>query len=75
MMRGLGMEVSAVGVARAYADFLDVLVIDQQDAALAALGALDQPADRRQLALAFQEAPSSHRSRLAQRSTKITGRQ
>lgn len=36
MMRGLGMEVSAVGVARAYADFLDVLVIDEQDAALAA---------------------------------------
>jgi LPPG:FO 2-phospho-L-lactate transferase len=35
MMRGLGMEVSAVGVARAYADFLDVLVIDQQDADLA----------------------------------------
>ena len=36
MMRGLGMEVSAVGVARAYADFLDVLVIDDQDAGLAA---------------------------------------
>lgn len=36
MMRGLGMEVSAVGVARAYADFLDVLVIDQQDDDLAA---------------------------------------
>ncbi|MGE3271150.1 MAG: 2-phospho-L-lactate transferase CofD family protein, partial [Chloroflexota bacterium] len=36
MMRGLGMEVSAVGVARAYADFLDVLVIDQQDSDLAA---------------------------------------
>ena len=36
MMRGLGMEVSAVGVARAYADFLDVLVIDNQDADLAA---------------------------------------
>jgi LPPG:FO 2-phospho-L-lactate transferase len=35
MMRGLGMEVSAVGVARAYADFLDVLVIDRQDAELA----------------------------------------
>lgn len=35
MMRGLGMEVSPVGVARAYADFLDVLVLDQQDAALA----------------------------------------
>ena len=36
MMRGLGMEVSAVGIARAYADFLDVLVIDQQDDDLAA---------------------------------------
>jgi LPPG:FO 2-phospho-L-lactate transferase len=35
MMRGLGMEVSAAGVARAYADFLDVLVIDNQDAELA----------------------------------------
>jgi LPPG:FO 2-phospho-L-lactate transferase len=34
MMRGMGMEVSAVGVARAYADFLDVLV--KQDAGLAA---------------------------------------
>jgi LPPG:FO 2-phospho-L-lactate transferase len=30
------MEVSAVGVARAYADFLDVLVIDNQDTDLAA---------------------------------------
>src|SRR3954449_600959 len=35
MMRGLGMEVSAVGVAQAYADFLDVLVIDEQDRELA----------------------------------------
>jgi len=35
MMRGLGMEVSAVGVARAYADFLDVLVVDEQDRDLA----------------------------------------
>jgi LPPG:FO 2-phospho-L-lactate transferase len=35
MMRGLGMEVSAVGVARAYADFLDALVLDEQDRALA----------------------------------------
>jgi LPPG:FO 2-phospho-L-lactate transferase len=35
MMRGLGMEVSAVGVARAYANFLDVLILDQQDAELA----------------------------------------
>jgi LPPG:FO 2-phospho-L-lactate transferase len=34
LMRGLGMEVSAVGVARCYRDFLDVLVIDEQDAHL-----------------------------------------
>jgi LPPG:FO 2-phospho-L-lactate transferase len=31
LMRGLGMEVSAVGVARCYRDFLDVMVIDKQD--------------------------------------------
>ncbi len=35
MMRGLGMEVSAVGVATAYRDFLNVLVLDEQDRALA----------------------------------------
>ena len=35
LMRGLGIEVSAVGVARCYRDFLDVMVIDQQDAQLA----------------------------------------
>lgn len=35
MMRGLGWEVSAVGVAEAYRDVLDVMVIDQIDAALA----------------------------------------
>jgi LPPG:FO 2-phospho-L-lactate transferase len=34
LMRGLGMEVSAVGVARCYRDFLDVMVIDEQDAHL-----------------------------------------
>lgn len=34
LMRGLHMEVSAVGVARHYRDFLDVMVIDQQDARL-----------------------------------------
>ncbi len=34
LMRGLGMDVSAVGVARCYRDFLDVMVIDQQDAQL-----------------------------------------
>lgn len=34
LMSGLHMEVSAVGVARYYRDFLDVMVIDQQDAHL-----------------------------------------
>jgi LPPG:FO 2-phospho-L-lactate transferase len=36
MMLALGHEPSAVGVARLYADFLDVLVLDDVDAALAA---------------------------------------
>ncbi|MBV9227763.1 MAG: 2-phospho-L-lactate transferase, partial [Chloroflexi bacterium] len=31
LLRGLGMEVSAVGVTRCYRDFLDVMVIDNQD--------------------------------------------
>ena len=35
IMAGLGQEVSVVGVARAYREFCDVLVIDQQDEALA----------------------------------------
>ncbi len=34
LMRGMGREVSAVGVARCYRDFLDVMVIDEQDADL-----------------------------------------
>ncbi len=34
LMSGLGMEVSAVGVARCYRDFLDVMIIDEQDAHL-----------------------------------------
>jgi len=34
LMSGLGMEVSAVGVARCYRDFLDEMVIDEQDAHL-----------------------------------------
>lgn len=34
LMSGMHMEVSAVGVARYYRDFLDVMVIDQQDAHL-----------------------------------------
>jgi LPPG:FO 2-phospho-L-lactate transferase len=35
LLRGMGREVSPVGVARCYRDFLDVMVIDEQDAALA----------------------------------------
>lgn len=35
MLRGLGFEASAVGVAQCYRDFLDVLIIDQVDEALA----------------------------------------
>lgn len=31
-MRKQGLEVSAAGVARAYADFLDVLIVDERDA-------------------------------------------
>ena len=34
-MASLGMTPTAVGVAEAYADFLDVLVIDEEDRALA----------------------------------------
>ncbi len=32
LMRGLGLEVSSAGVARLYRDFLDVMVIDTEDA-------------------------------------------
>lgn len=39
LMRGMGMEVSAVGVTRCYRDFLDVMVIDNQDAQL--VGAIE----------------------------------
>jgi len=39
LMRGMGMEVSAVGVTRCYRDFLDVMVIDHQDASL--VGAIE----------------------------------
>jgi LPPG:FO 2-phospho-L-lactate transferase len=35
MMRALGWEVSAFGVAQAYRDFLDIMVIDEADAELA----------------------------------------
>ena len=35
LLAGLGLEVSAYAVAKLYADFLDVFIIDQKDAALA----------------------------------------
>jgi LPPG:FO 2-phospho-L-lactate transferase len=35
MMKSLGMRVSALGVAELYRDFLDVLILDRQDARLA----------------------------------------
>lgn len=35
MLASLGYEVSAAGIAKLYADFLDVLVLDEQDASLA----------------------------------------
>jgi LPPG:FO 2-phospho-L-lactate transferase len=35
MLRGLGHEVSPVGVARLYKDFVDVFVIDERDARMA----------------------------------------
>jgi LPPG:FO 2-phospho-L-lactate transferase len=34
MLASLGHEVSPVGVARLYADFLDVMVLDERDATL-----------------------------------------
>jgi LPPG:FO 2-phospho-L-lactate transferase len=40
MLRGLGLEVSAFGVAQLYADFLDTFVIDDKDAA--AKGRIEQ---------------------------------
>lgn len=42
LMRAVGLEVSVVGVAQAYRDFLDILVIDQVDSGLqAAIEAVD----------------------------------
>ncbi|MEX1255552.1 MAG: 2-phospho-L-lactate transferase [Dehalococcoidia bacterium] len=74
MMTSLGYESSALGVARLYADFLDALVLDEQDASLASevesLGVravvtdtiMRDPASRRALAeatLAAARAPEA----------------
>jgi LPPG:FO 2-phospho-L-lactate transferase len=37
MMRDLGHEVSAAGVARMYRDFAEVFVLDEEDARMAAM--------------------------------------
>ena len=72
MLASLGHEVSAVGVAALYADFLDVLVIDDQDAGLAprvaALGVrpavaqtiMRDPAAKAALARAVLDAAHPH---------------
>jgi LPPG:FO 2-phospho-L-lactate transferase len=71
MLASLGHESSALGVARLYADFLDVLVLDEQDASLApaveSLGVrpavtdtiMRDPASRRALAETTMRAASS----------------
>jgi LPPG:FO 2-phospho-L-lactate transferase len=52
MMRDQGLDASAAAVARLYADFLDVIVIDDVDAGLAAeIEAIKLPAGRRGLAV------------------------
>ena len=52
MLRDQGLEVSATSVARLYTDFLDAMVIDEVDAALAPeIEALDVPAGRQRLAV------------------------
>ena len=68
MLRGLGHEVSAVGVARLYRDFVDLYVLDRRDADLvpqiAALGMrtlvadtiMSSPARARRLARAVLKA-------------------
>jgi LPPG:FO 2-phospho-L-lactate transferase len=68
MLRGLGHEVSAVGVAQLYRDFVDLFVLDERDAALApriaALGMrplvtdtiMRSPAQSRRLARAVIDA-------------------
>lgn len=78
MLAGLGHDVSTLGVARLYADLLDGLVLDEEDAALApaieALGLrtlvtrtiMGGDADRQRLAeetLAFARSFSAHEGR------------
>lgn len=60
MMASLGMEPNAAGVAKAYADFLEVLLIDEVDAGLA--GAVEGAGVRAVVAQTIMRGPSEKRA-------------
>lgn len=60
MMASLGMVASAAGVAEAYADFLDVLVIDEEDRALA--GEVEMAGVRAVVAQTIMRGPAEKRA-------------
>jgi LPPG:FO 2-phospho-L-lactate transferase len=60
MMASLGMTPTAAGVAEAYADFLDVLVIDEEDRALA--GAVEAAGVRAVVAQTIMSGPAEKRA-------------
>ena len=60
MMASLGMTPTAVGVAEAYADFLDVLVIDEEDAELAS--AVEAAGMRAVVAQTIMHGPAEKRT-------------
>jgi LPPG:FO 2-phospho-L-lactate transferase len=60
MMASLGMTPTATGVAEAYADFLDVLVIDEEDAAL--LPAVEAAGVRAVVAQTIMRGPAEKRA-------------
>jgi LPPG:FO 2-phospho-L-lactate transferase len=60
MMASLGMEPNAAGVAKAYADFLEVLLIDEVDAGLA--GAVEAAGVRAVVAQTIMRGPSEKRA-------------
>ena len=82
MLRGLGVEVSAVGVAGLYRDFVDLFVLDERDARLAPrivdLGMevlvtdtiMRSPAQSRRLARAVLEAVFHHKGTTTQRRSR-----
>ncbi len=66
MLRDQGLEASAVTVARLYADFLDAIVIDSVDAALASrIEAADPPAGRQGMAVTVTDTIMSSMERKA----------